>query len=378
MGGSFNYFFGPSPFDFFYYRPFGYYGYYGQPVNERRASDDMGFLESIFSYIFGDGNPNAGLEERRLALASNMIRQNKGSVTAEQLAPFCDGSEDPQTVLGKTYVDESFVLPVVTALNGEPRVTDEGDIVYVFPELQTTASTNAVALKATSTDAITLRRAGLDENASNRDIKRLLDYNGIGTRGVLERRDLMAILDKVLPPITPEEEAGLVDLDPTMLQEQEWKFSVANDFNKFLAGGLGVVNLGGVVYLGNLLSQLAPLARLPGWYGAVQTFYPALFAYAVLYNVIPLARNFWIKRQNEKIRKRNKIRKDWKLALANAIESNTAIKKKISGAKRMGITLKQVGASRDDIVFDTKDSFEDVMGQKGRTDLDEFDKLLEG
>lgn len=108
MGGSFNYWFGPSPFDFFYYRPFGYYGYYGQPVDERRSRrpEDMGFLESVFSYIFGDGNPNSGLEEKRLALAANMIRSKQGSVTAEQLAPFCDVTMDPEEMNDKTYVDE--------------------------------------------------------------------------------------------------------------------------------------------------------------------------------------------------------------------------------------------------------------------------------
>lgn len=108
MGGSFNYWFGPSPFDFFYYRPYGYYGYYGQPVDERRSRrpEDMGFLESVFSYIFGDGNPNSGLEEKRLALAANMIRSNQGSVTAEQLAPFCDVTMDPEEMNDKTYVDE--------------------------------------------------------------------------------------------------------------------------------------------------------------------------------------------------------------------------------------------------------------------------------
>lgn len=101
-GGS--YFWGPSPLDFFYYRP--YYGYYG-PRGLERDPEEMGFLESVFSYIFGDGNPNQGLEERRLSLAANMIRANKGSVTAEQLAPFCDDvplpNDDNQE---SAYVDE--------------------------------------------------------------------------------------------------------------------------------------------------------------------------------------------------------------------------------------------------------------------------------
>jgi hypothetical protein len=91
MRGGFGYnpWWGPSPFDVFYYRP--YYGYYAMPGDTRpRDPQDMGFLESVFSYIFGDGNPNLELESRRLQLAANVIRANNGAVTAEQLAPFCD------------------------------------------------------------------------------------------------------------------------------------------------------------------------------------------------------------------------------------------------------------------------------------------------
>jgi hypothetical protein len=104
FGYGYNPWWGPSPFDVFYYRP--YYGYYALPGDSRpRDPQDMGFLESIFSYIFGDGNPNLELESKRLQLASNMIRANNGAVTAEQLAPFCD----PDVAAGEnesSYVNE--------------------------------------------------------------------------------------------------------------------------------------------------------------------------------------------------------------------------------------------------------------------------------
>lgn len=122
MGGGFggSMFWGPSPLDFFYYRPY-YGGYYGAPGRPAKDPDEMGFLESTFSYIFGDGNPNEGLEERRLSLAANMIRENKGSVTAEQLAPYCDEAPAPNTNADMAaYVDEvrtsvacSFLLPLL-------------------------------------------------------------------------------------------------------------------------------------------------------------------------------------------------------------------------------------------------------------------------
>ena len=112
--GGFNYFWGPSPFDFFYYRPYGSYGYYGtQYQNERRDPEDLGFFESVYSFVFGDGNPNAQLEQRRLQLAAQMIRANQGAVTAEQLAPFCDPDITPEQAMQSNFVDEvriCFVL----------------------------------------------------------------------------------------------------------------------------------------------------------------------------------------------------------------------------------------------------------------------------
>ena len=63
-----------------------------------------------------------------------MIRRAGGAVTSEQLAPFADVPADASG--DSAYlVDESFVTPLVAALEGRPEVTPDGDIVYVFPEL---------------------------------------------------------------------------------------------------------------------------------------------------------------------------------------------------------------------------------------------------
>ncbi|KAJ1450133.1 hypothetical protein M885DRAFT_533223 [Pelagophyceae sp. CCMP2097] len=134
MFGGPSMYFGPSPFDVFFYRP--YYSSYrfGQP----REPQEMGILESIYSFVFGDGDPNAGRAEVSIAAAAAMARRNGGVLTAEQLAPLLDppaySDADAQTV-----VDESFVLQACTRLGGRPEVTSEGDIVYVFDDLQVTA-----------------------------------------------------------------------------------------------------------------------------------------------------------------------------------------------------------------------------------------------
>jgi hypothetical protein len=374
-GGGLSWYWGPSPFDFLYYRPYGAYGYYD------RDPEEMGFLESVFSYVFGDGDPNAKLDEKRLQLAANMIRSQKGAVTAEQLAPFCDDAPDPSSSVSSSYVDESFVLPIVSALNGEPVVTEEGDIVYVFPELQTTAggvdgSATTALTPRLSQEAMVLKRAGMTPNASSREIAKVLNFNGISTRGAVERKDLIELLERALPPMTPAEEAEFLDSDPSVLQEREWKFSLANDLNKFLAGGLGVVNLGGAVWLGTLLSQYASYGRLPGYLGTMQALYPVLLVYAVLFNAIPAARNFWIQNQNAKIQRRNERRKSWQMALTNAIQSNDRISKKLRAAKKMKMKVKKIDSQKD-IVYDTSRPMEENALKREQKSLEEFDRLLE-
>jgi hypothetical protein len=363
---------GPSPFDFFYYRPYGYYGYYGTG-NDVKDPEEMGFLESVFSYVFGDGNPNSGLEEKRLSLAAQMIRTNQGAVTAEQLAPYCD-APDPPDIESSTsaYVDESFVLPIVSQLDGEPRVTEEGDIIYVFPDLQISASSTNVLPKA-SDSAILLKRAGLRPDVPARDIQNFLRINGVSTRGARDKDDLLKILKEVLPPMTSDEEAESRLLDPSLLQEREYKFSLASDGNKFFASALGIVNFGGVLYLGNLLNQYNVYGiRLPSFLGVAQTIYPALVAYAVLFNAIPLARKYWISSQNGEIVNRNKSRKRWRELTKS---KGSAVLRKLKAAKKF-VTKRRLLKGDDETIYDTKQSVDKLKNDQQKSQLDDFDKLL--
>ena len=98
----------------------------------RQASGkyQMNFLESVFSFLFGDGNPNADLEEERYATIGSIIQANKGAVAGEQIAPYVD----------KVDEDEDYMLPVLSRFNGYPEVSPQGEIVYYFPELQVMAN----------------------------------------------------------------------------------------------------------------------------------------------------------------------------------------------------------------------------------------------
>ncbi|WP_126147998.1 hypothetical protein [Synechococcus elongatus] len=98
------------------------------PNSERRS---LNFLEAIFSFLFGDGDPNADREQRRWQLMGAYIRSQQGAVVAEQLQPYLDRPLDSS---------ESDLLPVLVRFDGQPRVSERGQLIYQFPALQVTAS----------------------------------------------------------------------------------------------------------------------------------------------------------------------------------------------------------------------------------------------
>lgn len=129
-----NIWFGPDLF-WFFSPNYGtrHYRHADQQQLPAKTASEMNFLEAVFSFLFGDGNPNADLEERRWRIIGNVIRNNKGAVVAEQIAPYLES-----TGQGYTQEYEEYMLPVLSRFNGRPEVSPTGDIVYHFPELQTT------------------------------------------------------------------------------------------------------------------------------------------------------------------------------------------------------------------------------------------------
>ncbi|KGF74014.1 hypothetical protein DO97_00355 [Neosynechococcus sphagnicola sy1] len=122
--------------DFFwvFYPNYGYHGHQRQRTRAHRGSG-MNFLEAIFSFLFGDGNPNADLADRRWQAIAAVIRKHRGAVIAEQITPYLD-----TLGAGHDLEFESYMLPVLIRFQGRPEVTAEGGFIYHFPELQTTAT----------------------------------------------------------------------------------------------------------------------------------------------------------------------------------------------------------------------------------------------
>ncbi|WP_026079988.1 hypothetical protein [Spirulina subsalsa] len=107
--------------------------YRQRQVARSSQEEQMGFLESVFSFLFGEGDPNYDLEERRWQEIGAVIKQNNGAVIAEQVTPYFEKLDRA------ALEDESYMLPVLAHFNGYPEVSEQGELIYYFPELQVTA-----------------------------------------------------------------------------------------------------------------------------------------------------------------------------------------------------------------------------------------------
>ena len=103
------------------------------PLRAKTQRKPLNFLEAVFSVLFGDGNPNADLEQRRWSYISNLIHRQQGVAIGEQIAPYLDNLGE-----GTDREYENYMLPVLTKFNGIPQVSPTGQLVYHFPDLQTT------------------------------------------------------------------------------------------------------------------------------------------------------------------------------------------------------------------------------------------------
>lgn len=274
-GGGGGMFFGPrmyvSPFDFLWYWDPYYY--------ERRAylaqlegARDMNFFEAVFSFVFGDGDPNAEFERRRWALVGLAIQRNGGALAAEQLAPFLDR---PDESMGTS--DESFVLPALTRFGGVPEVDPAtNEIVYKFESMESTAG---------------------------------------GFAGI------EAVLN-----------AAPRGFSTAMAEEEEIRFSLATQSQRTMAAALGVFNFVGVVALGFLVGDPQIVMRKPELVAAITALLPGLQAYAVSFFAIPAARWFFTQKKNEAIRERNEARLEASRAL---MRPGKLLQAKLDAAKRM-------------------------------------------
>ncbi|GJN21213.1 hypothetical protein PR202_gb08674 [Eleusine coracana subsp. coracana] len=288
------------PTDMFWYLDADYY-------RRRRVEkeDGMNFIESVFSFVFGDGDPNDGLEERRWKMIGQYISSNGGVVTAEELAPFLDvppPSEESKawkpwsTALTRIvhFDDESFILPVLLRFQGHPEVDEQGNILYRFPSLQRTASSKGGGSR---------------------------EY--VGTKWSA----MFSGIEKYL-------------------EEKPWKFSKANAAEKAMVAGLGGLNLFGVIILGNLLKQMTVTPG--GLISFAAQLYPLLQIYAGSFFAIPLFRWLLLRKTNNDIRRRNKAREQRAQEL---LSPDSSLRRKLLSARDMA---QRKVITSEDIVYTTE------------------------
>ena len=269
-GGGFVFGGGFNLFDVFYYmspRP-GVRRVYVDGEGE----EEMNFLESIFSFVFGDGNPNEGLQEEQWRLVGTLLKEQQGAVVAEQVAPLLlepvDASEG-----------EEFMLEVLCRFGGTPEYDKlSGRIVYTFQSAQVTAQLSSLESEAS---ALTSGGEVLQEQ--------LVQFS----KAPAAQRALVVML-------------GLANL-------------------------VGVGILGAKLGDPLVVRAMARDASGAGLLESAKALMPLLSAYAVSFFAIPFGRNALNERRNAEIEKRNAARAR---AASSAKGSSPSLRKGLEAASR--------------------------------------------
>ncbi len=105
--------------DWRYGRP--YYGY----RHEQRRGTKVPFYKKVFAFVFGPDEPHVTPAARDRALVE-MIRSRRGVITTTELVQ--------HTGMTSAQAAEEMAR-LVSAFNGDVRVSEKGELAYVFPEL---------------------------------------------------------------------------------------------------------------------------------------------------------------------------------------------------------------------------------------------------
>ncbi|HEY9593315.1 MAG TPA: hypothetical protein VHE79_02500 [Spirochaetia bacterium] len=96
----------------------------------RKPKEGRAFYKSVFGFVFGEGDPNAGWDEIERKHVISYIRGHKGVITLEEFMALTGLESGPANALLNRYLLE---------FEGEPGVTDSGTVIYTFPALMRAA-----------------------------------------------------------------------------------------------------------------------------------------------------------------------------------------------------------------------------------------------
>ncbi len=313
---------------FFFWRyifpPYGGFGYnapYDAQNDYLNRSEEKkpNFLFNVFSYLFGDGDPNPNLEERKWQTIAQVLEANQGVVTAEQLAPYT--GQDP--------TNEDWMIGIMQRFTGSPEVTEAGHIVYIFPAFQSsgTASTPNTSL-----------RSGKTESVEPDNLSKLFNQH-IGRQKAIQ---------------TSQRRSRAVE---GYLAEMEWPFMSVNGGSLASIIAFGLVVLLGSIFLIFNVSWIPLLA-------AVKPLLYLLFGYGLLFFLIPALRFPIFRMINDGIIERN----DAKMLYASQLKNPTpALSDKLHEARKVRMSGLSIGP--DKTVYTTE---KDALDQP-----DDLDKQFE-
>lgn len=261
---------------------------------EEEQQQTMSFLAAVFSFVFGDRDPNLSFDRDRWAAVGAAIKRNGGVVVAEELAPFLDLPFDEEELKQKLAEnDESFVVPALVRFGGHAEVDERGRLLYTFPSLMATASSISERVSASSSSSLPSTSTSTSSSF----------YRS----GPLKQRRRRRQSD----------ETAITTRFPEVALERPIPFTLASPGQRLAAAALGAANTFGVVALGRVLAdRYAAAALASSGFGFVAALYPALAVYAAAYFVIPAVRWALDARRNAGVERRNAAREAAAAALA--------------------------------------------------------------
>jgi hypothetical protein len=101
----------------------------GRRGYRRKEKEGRAFYKSVFGFVFGEGDPNAGWEEAERRHLVSYIRGHQGVITIEELMAAA-GLEPAEA--------GALINRLMLEYEGEPGVTPDGTVIYSFPALMRT------------------------------------------------------------------------------------------------------------------------------------------------------------------------------------------------------------------------------------------------
>jgi hypothetical protein len=293
---------------------------YNQPavtdtIKDQSSTKDSGkprtkFLDSTFALLFGSGDPNIRLEQRRWNEIATIIRLNQGVVVSEQLAPYVEGNKG----------DEDWMLPILRRFNGLPDVTETGHIIYLFPGFISSSADSEPQQQGRDATA----------PAQNADQLRALVSGHLSRQKVIKKS-----------------EAHKATLEP-YLKEEEWQFlAEGGEFESvYLFVALAVALSCGLLYASSTVHFLH--AFLPLFYG--------ILGYCSIFFVFPLVR--WVTNgyRNKAITERNDKRLEASAKLSSATNE---LRQKLDEAR--GVAMASLAEIDNRVVYTTE---KDILEQQ--------------